>query len=246
MLKHFAPRPVKLAIHSVLLLSCTLLLSPIAAMAGPAQLHAFTDMSPSGLVVARPIRNLPQEDRALDEQALKNPFISGIDFQVHWSDIEPVQGKPDWSKLDELFSAAQSSNKWVQLSIYPGFFAPAWALEGAKTDSFPAQYGPEKGKVLTLPMPWDGVYLNHWFTFLKQVSDRYGKSPAFRVIVAAGPTSVSVEMTLPQTQEDLNKWRNASYTPSKYSEAWRKVFQAYAADFPDQYVALVGGEWSEH
>jgi hypothetical protein len=46
---------------------------------------------------------------------------------------------------------------------------------------------------------------------------------------------------LPQTPEDLNKWRNDSYTPSKYSAAWRKVFQVYAAEFPTQYVALVVG-----
>jgi hypothetical protein len=46
-------------------------------------------------------------------------------------------------------------------------------------------------------MPWDTVYLKRWFAFLKQVSDRYGKSPTFKMIGAAGPTSVSVEMTLP-------------------------------------------------
>ncbi len=190
------------------------------------------------LVVVRHVNNSPQEDRALDERALKNPFISGVGFQIHWSDIEPVQEKPDWSKLDELFSAAESSKKWVQLCIYPGFFAPAWALEGVKTEQFPVQYGPGKGTVLSLPMPWDRVYLNRWLAFLKQLSDRYGKLPAFRVVAADGPTSVSEEMTLPR---DIRKWRNDSYTPRKYIEAWQKVFQAYAADFPNQYVSLAVG-----
>jgi hypothetical protein len=184
---------------------------------------------------------LPQQDRALDLRALNNPFISGVGFQIHWSDIEPVEGKPDWSKLDELFDAAESSKKWAQLCIYPGFFAPAWALEGVKAEQFAIQYGPGKGTVLSLPMPWDRVYLNRWLAFLKLLSERYGKSPAFRLVAADGPTSVSEEMTLPNSPQDLKKWQNDSYTPSKYIGAWQKVFQVYAADFPNLYVSLAVG-----
>jgi len=229
----------RLAVHIGLVVASAWLLSLTAAMAKPGQPLASTDDSvPSGLVVVRHVKNSPQQDRALDEQGLKNPFISGVGFQIHWSDIEPFQGKADWSKLDELFAAAEKSKKWVQLCIYPGFFAPAWALEGVKTGQFAIQYGPGKGTVLSLPMPWDSVYLNRWFAFLKQLSERYGKSPAFRMIAADGPTSVSEEMTLPR---EVKKWQNDSYTPSKYIEAWQKVFQVYAADFPNQYVSLAVG-----
>jgi hypothetical protein len=90
-------------------------------------------------------------------------------------------------------------------------------------------------------MPWNTVYLNHWFAFLKQLSDRYGKSAAFRVVAADGPTSVSSEMTLPGKPRDLKIWQNDFYTPRKYKEAWQKVFQAYAADFPNQCISLVVG-----
>jgi len=192
--------------------------------------------APNGLVVV--IENKPQKGRSLDLRALNNSSISGVALQIHWSDIEPVQGQMDWSRLDQLFAAAESSNKWVHLLIFPGFFSPAWALEGVKTELFPIQYGPGRGTVLTLPMPWNAVYLDRWFAFLKQLSDRYGKSPAFTLIGAAGPTSVSVEMTLPGKPEDLEKWVNDSYTPSKYLGAWQKAFQVYAADFPNQYVSL--------
>ncbi len=94
---------------------------------------------------------------------------------------------------------------------------------------------------MRLPVPWDSVYLDRWVAFLKQVSDRYGKSPTFRVIAADGPTSVSEEMTLPTSRQDLSKWQNLGYTPSKYIEAWQKVFHVYAADFPHQYVSLAVG-----
>jgi hypothetical protein len=47
-------------------------------------------------------------------------------------------------------------------------------------------------------------------------------------------------MTLPNKPQDHKKWLNDSYTPRKYLEAWRKVFQVYSAYFPNQYVSLSG------
>src|ERR1700685_4666474 len=196
---------------------------------------AIDQSVPSGLVVDI----TPQQK--LDLRAVNNPCISGVALQIHWSDLEPAEGNPDWSKLDGLFAAAEASKKWVHLEIFPGFFAPAWALEGVKSDQFAIQYGPGRGTVLRLPMPWDTVYLNRWFAFLKEVGARYGKSSAFRMIAAAGPTSVSVEMTLPNKPEDIGIWRNEGYSPLKYIAAWQKTLQVYAVDFPNQYVSLSGG-----
>jgi hypothetical protein len=231
-----APRSVRPAIHTVTVFVSAVLLFAAIGVAEAGQSRASTDdASPKGLVVV--IENKPQQDR-LDLAALNNPYISGVALQIHWRDLEPVQGKPDWSKLDQLFAAAESSNKWVQLLIFPGFFSPAWALEGVKTEMFPLQYGPGKGTLAPLPLPWDEVYLSHWFAFLKQLSARYGKSPAFRVAAAAGPTSVSAEFTLPKSPEDVQKWRSVGYTPEKYIDAWKKVLRVYAADFPNQYVSL--------
>jgi hypothetical protein len=176
---------------------------------------------------------------SLDLAALENPCISGVALQIHWADLEPARGKPDWSKLDQLFTTAESFHKWVQLLIFPGFFSPRWALEGdVKTETFAIQYGPGKGTEMQLPMPWDKVYLARWSAFLKLLGERYGKTPAFRVIAADGPTSVSAEMSLPQKPKNLRTWRSDGYTPRKYIEAWREVFQACATDFPNQWVSL--------
>ncbi len=230
------PRSPSLAVYILLVWASASLLFSTAALAEPGQSRASTDNAlPSGLVVV--IENKPQQDH-LDLQTLDNPFISGVALQIRWRDLEPVQGKPDWSKLDQLFAAAQSSKKWVQLLLFPGFFSPAWALEGAQTAVFPLQYGPGKGTLEKLPMPWDRVYLNHWFDFLKLVSDRYGKSPAFRLIAADGPTSVSAEFTLPGKPEAVETWLKSGYTPRKYLDSWQKTFQVFAADFPNQYVSL--------
>jgi hypothetical protein len=213
------------------LLASTLLVTSaaMAASYGPA---------PNGLVAV--IKDVPN-DASLDLRVLSNPYISGVALQIHWSDIEPVEGQPNWSKLDALFAAAASSHKWVQLFIFPGFFSPAWALAGVQTAQLPLQYGPGGGTVMTLPMPWDSVYLNRWFAFQKLLSDRYGASPAFRVIAADGPTSVSDEATLPRSPQALRAFQAHRYTPVKYIAAWRQTFRVFAADFPNQYVSLSVG-----
>jgi hypothetical protein len=192
---------------------------------------------PSGLVAVKPVRKVT----AFDPKTVTNPFINGLSIQIEWSTLEPAQGKPDWSKLDELFAAAEASKKWVHVMVYPGFNSPPWALEGAKCEQFERQYGPKKGEIEKLPMPWDDVYLTRWLSFLKALHARFGKSPAFRMIAAAGPTSISAEMTLPQKLQDIHIWKSDGYTPRKYIEAWRRVLQFYATEFPNQYVSLSVG-----
>jgi hypothetical protein len=164
--------------------------------------------------------------------------MSGVAVQLNWRDIEPLEGKPNWSRLDALFAAAESSNRWLRLSIFPGFFSPEWALEGAKTDVFKIPYGPGHGTPAKLPMPWDRMYLDRWFAFVRQVAERYGNSPAFRVIGAAGPTSVSDEMTLPGSPAAIRQWLSHGYTPAKYLGAWEETFHVFASAFPNQCVSL--------
>ena len=193
--------------------------------------------TPNGIAVVLP----PGEKgyKSGNFEALNNPFVSGIAVQINWRDLEPVEGKPDWSKLDALFAAATSAHKWVQLDVVPGFFSPEWAIAGAQTDSFHIPYGPDHGSVATLPMPWDSVYLGRWFAFVKQLSARYGQSPAFRMIAASGPTSVSEEMTLPSDSPPaVKKWLGDGYTPAKYLGAWEKTLHVYADAFPNQCVSL--------
>ena len=230
-------RPAKLIIHIAYTLAPQLLLVATTAVAQmPAR--GGDPAAPSGLVVV--IEDKPQQPR-LNLSALQKPFISGVALQIHWADLEPSEGKPDWAKLDQLFATADSSKKWVQLLIFPGFFSPKWALDGVQTEQFPIEYGPGHGTMLPLPMPWDQVYLSRWFAFIKLVSDRYGNSPSFRVVAAAGPTSVSVEASLPFTADDMQKWQAVSYRPSKYIGAWQAVFQAYSAAFPKQFISLSQG-----
>ena len=194
-----------------------------------------------------------------DLKTISDPSISGVAFQIDWKDVETftpaTKNKPavthmDWSRLDELFRAADKAGKWVQLLIFPGFWSPPGVLStrnNVVTDEFHVQYGQQDNNVLLpLPMPWDSVYLGDWAAFLKQVSRRYENNREFRVIAAAGPTSVSDEFTEPDhdnTQEDdPQQWIDDHFTQAKYNAAWQTVFLDYAQDFPKQYVSLSIGK----
>ena len=196
------------------------------------------DAIPSGLAVVLPTGGIV--DPSVNLQALNNSYMSGVAVQINWRDIEPAEGKPNWSRLDALFAAAESSHKWLRLSVFPGFFSPEWALEGAKADVFEIPYGPGHGTPTKLPMPWDRVYLDRWFAFVRQLAERYGNSPAFRAIGAAGPTSVSDEFSLPVSPPAIRKWFSDGYTPAKYLDAWEEVFHVFASAFPNQCVSLSG------
>jgi hypothetical protein len=193
---------------------------------------------PTGLSAVKHVMN----HGPLDPQTIANPYISGFSDQLEWKDIEPTRGAPDWSVLDPFFAAAESKKKWVRLILIPGMGSPAWALEGARTDKFARQYGPMVGQIADTPMPWDPVYTANWLGFLKQIAERYGKSPAFRAIAACGPTSVTAEMTMPAGPGNLKRLIADGYTPRRFIEAWRQTFEAFATIFPSQYITLSVGE----
>jgi hypothetical protein len=65
-----------------------------------------------------------------DQAPFDNPWVRGVALQIHWADLEPSEGAPDWTELDDLFAKATKSGKWVQLLVFPGFFSPPWALAG--------------------------------------------------------------------------------------------------------------------
>ena len=174
-----------------------------------------TGPAPSG-VIASQIYNpqdtlVPGQVSVISNLVFEDRAISGVDLFVRWDNIETGPDQYDWSFLDCLFSQADKYGKFVVLTLAPGFYTPKWLLYnptsnpgGAPFQDFAYAYLNAEGQPTqqgstprALPLPWSTVYLDDWFGFLDQVADRYELNPAFRMIEAAGPTSVSTEMSLP-------------------------------------------------
>jgi hypothetical protein len=170
--------------------------------------------------------------------AYSNANTSGVTFRTWWADVESEDGKFDFSKIDTVFANAEKNGKWVELILIPGFGTPSWAMQGVQNGMFTIPYGPGSGMLLPLPLPWDQTYLSRWFTFLKVIADRYAVKASFRKIAAAGPTSVSAKMSLPDSPRDITQWEKFGYTTQKYINAWKQTFSAYSSTFPCQYVSL--------
>jgi hypothetical protein len=193
---------------------------------------------PTGLVAVLTYRS----GQPLSLAAFDNLNISGVALQIHWADIQPTEGDPQWATLDTFFAKASASGKWVQLLVFPGFFTPSWAYPATDSARFKLQYGPgsKKDGPQPLPMPWDTTYQANWLAFMQQVASRYGANPQFAILGAAGPTSVSVETTEPNKPDDRTIWKSMGYTQTRYVGAWNAVLPALAADFPGQFLTIAG------
>jgi hypothetical protein len=234
---------------------------------------------PSGLIALQGSSTITPSSSVVPAAVLRDGLISGVQIYLEWSALEPQRGQfstPVFHALDQVFCEAQSHHDFVVLDVLPGFDSPAWALgvtvpapckkPGYQTGSsfafcFAYSYA---GKLppRALAVPWNATYLSNWFAFLMVIAARYGSNPAFSMVAAAGPTSVSEEMSLPPCpcvdQEtdpglpatyppnggkaidgsDLNMWTALGYTPSIYETAWQTVFATYARLFPRQYISF--------
>lgn len=193
---------------------------------------------PSGLTAVNNFESSTRVGGLFDDRTYTNPNIAGLTFRTSWADLEPAQDNFVWTKLDTVFDNAEKNGKWVELVLIPGFGTPAWALQGVQTATFGVKYGPGRGEQLSLPLPWDQIYLNRWFAFLKAVSVRYQSRPSFVKVAADGPTSVTAEMSLPNEDTDLCTWVKVGYTSDRLIGAWKQVFANYVQIFPRQYFSL--------
>lgn len=212
----------------------TALASPVST-AQPETPSPAERLPPDGLIAVEEYQ--AGDATVFPSTVFSNPSISGVALRMNWMDVEPAPGQFDWETIDQVFTQA-AGRKFVVLILVPGFGTPTWALAGISTATFVRQYGRGAGQAQALPLPWDQAYLAAWFTFLKAVADRYGGNPAFRMISAAGPTSVSVEMSLPNAPADMKRWVELGYTPARYEAAWLATFQAYERIFPAQHISL--------
>jgi len=218
---------------------CPLVAAPANRMSAP----------PAGLIA---FKIYQPGEAPFPSEVFADPSVSGVDIFMQWSQLEPESGVFNWSVLDCVFAQADDHNKFVALTLSPGFTTPAWVLElpGVQTQSFAFEYFNNNAPARPLPLPWNQPYLQAWFTSLKAVAERYGTNPEFRLIAVGGPTSVSTEMSLPDRTSgdtalpasangsDIAEWQTLGYTPSRYASAWKEAFSNYRQIFPNQFLGL--------
>jgi hypothetical protein len=137
--------------------------------------------------------------------------------------------------------------------------AAGGAVAGATTSaapkcgkaSFEVSEGAAHGQVRELPLPWDPVYKKYWKDFLTEVAARYGARDAFVSIAVAGPTAESVEIILPRTGNQQDRWGallELFYADPKYHQTdqafideWDAAATMYGEVFRNVTIVLTRG-----
>jgi hypothetical protein len=116
---------------------------------------------------------------------------------------------------------------------------------------FEVSEGRANGQQQPLPLPWNPTYKNYWKAFLTAVAARYGSNEAFVSIAVAGPTAESVEIILPRSGNQLERWaellqgayRDSSYhrTDKAFVEEWDAAVTMYAEVFRNITLVVTRG-----
>jgi hypothetical protein len=117
--------------------------------------------------------------------------------------------------------------------------------------TFEVSEGRGSGQKQALPLPWNPVYKNYWKAFLTQVAARFGSNETFVSIAIAGPTAESVEIILPRSGDQLDRWaalleisyRDASYHRSDkaFVEEWGAAVNMFGEVFRNVTLVVTRG-----
>ena len=91
----------------------------------PSGLIAYLDGATDGLTTAS---GATGATGPFSERVFKDYRISGVDLAIGWDILQPTDGPIDWAPLDCTFAQPDAHQKFVVLTLLPGWHTPAWAL----------------------------------------------------------------------------------------------------------------------
>ena len=177
--------------------------------------------------------------------------------------LVPGFGTPSWvldelSSCDDVPSAAGEPARGRRGGRAQS--ARAQPTQSTRTESahapcgkatFEVSEGRANGQKQALPLPWNPVYKSYWKAFLTEVAARFGTNDAFVSIAVAGPTAESVEIILPRSGDQLERWaallevsyRDASYHRSDkaFVEEWDAAVTAFGEVFRNVTLVVTRG-----
>jgi hypothetical protein len=211
-------------IHQLLIgsgLFLSLMLHGSALKAEPEQIQR-----PTGLFVAKGPEPTP-------EREVNFPFITGFLVRPGWDQVEPADGRFDWSYIDGEIATAKRLGKKVALAILGGPQTPGWVYEsGASSFSYVWGGRYKAGADARIPILWDAVYLTKWTELIAALGKRYGEDRTIVLVHMTGATENGLEMQLPAGKLDRERWAKAGYNPRKAIAAWKTIVDAFSQAFP--------------
>ncbi len=168
---------------------------------------------------------------SVDSRLEGRDYIDGALVRIGWDDIEISPGVYDWSRLDAQFDRADDFNLQISLGVVNGQQAPAW-LAGAGAEMY-SYYFPPTGATVSMPVPWDDVFLSEWTEFVAALGARYRDEPALALVHITTSSGNGFEMQLPSTPTDVANWNAIGYSVERHVDAYEEVIDAFNDAFPE-------------
>jgi hypothetical protein len=170
-----------------------------------------------------------------------NHQLTGVCLHIPWNEVEKEAGKPDFGAVDNFVAVLRGIGMKYQLCFKPGATTPPFVYtEGAQSFGTRVMnpHRPNFGEAMVIPVPWDPIYQRNFSRVVAQLGDRYASDPLCVSVVLTCANSLSAEMHLPKTREDLAKWKALGNYEEKLLYVYKKYTDEWAKAFPRQEISL--------
>jgi hypothetical protein len=170
---------------------------------------------------------------------LANPDVDGFSLRAPWSTIEPTEGTFDWSTFDAIIPNAAQSGKKIMLRVLPGTNTPDWVYQAGAARFSYVDDNPQHttfGQNVSMPVPWDAVWLAKWMRLTTTFATKYANNPAVQIIAVSGPADGG-EMHLGDAS-NATGWQSVGYSTTALINAWTQTIDAFTAAFPVQHLSV--------
>ena len=170
-----------------------------------------------------------------------NHQLAGVCLHVPWNQVEKEPGKPDFKAVDNFVAVLRDIGLKYQLCLKPGASTPAFVY-AAGAQPFKTRvvnpHRPNFGEEIMVPVPWDSIYQQNFSRVIAELGERYASDPLCVSVVLTCANSLSAEMHLPKTREDLAKWKALGNYEEKLFAVYEKYTDEWAKAFPRQEISL--------
>ncbi|WP_146032932.1 beta-galactosidase [Geothermobacter hydrogeniphilus] len=188
-------------------------------------------------------------DNFQDTPALSVDDIAGMTAYFGWKDLEPEDGKYDFSSIEALLVKAKEENKKINIGIYPGANTPSWVYGyGVKKFSWYVRYREDRrrfshrdGEQKVSPLPWDSRYLYLWKRFVSHLADTYRGNDSVGYVSLTGPVVDTLTTGLIiKKSEDWRRFVGRGYSIDVLYRSWVDIIDFYHKVFRGRKPLVLG------
>lgn len=180
--------------------------------------------------------------------ALTSSYSAGSNPLIEWADLEPSEGKYDWSVLDKAINDARNAGRKLIPRVYTntdGFAqaSPDWFFRTSGAQYYYPSAGAQKSN-FKAPVPWDPIFEAKFGRFLSALGQRYNGNPTIEFFQTNAGGGLYGEIILSVVDR----------LPPGYSNSAMRETHRYWADrwleaFPDTQLSMmvnyIGGNVGE-